>query len=201
MNTAIRNTALALALLLPLSASAEGFRASLSAFNLNPKSDNGALADGALDVSVNSETNFTLAGEYAFNDSWSVEVQYGFGFDHEVSLNGAKSLEITHNPLTGAGKYTFGGDKLRPYLGLGLNRTSFGDEREFGPIAGTNTSLDDSTGLAALAGVEFALNERFALRGEARFIDMDTDVAVNGDDVGTANVDPLLIGVSAVLKF
>ena len=49
--------------------------------------------------------------------------------------------------------------------------------------------------------MEFALNERFALRGEARFIDMDTDVAVNGDDVGTANVDPLLIGVSAVLKF
>ena len=38
MNTAIRKTALALALLLPLSASAEGFRASVSAFNLNPKS-------------------------------------------------------------------------------------------------------------------------------------------------------------------
>jgi len=30
---------------------------------------------------------------------------------------------------------------------------------------------------------------------------MDTDVAVNGAGVGTANVDPLLIGVSAVLKF
>ncbi len=201
MNTAIRNTALALALLLPLSASAEGFRASLSAFNLNPKSDNGALADGALDVSVNSETNFTLAGEYAFSENWSVEVQYGFGFDHEVSLNNAKSLEITHKPLTVAGKYTFGGEKIRPYLGLGFNRTSFGDETEFGPIAGTNTTLDDSSGLAALAGVEFDLNEHFALRGEARWIDMDTDVAVNGAGVGTANVDPLLIGVSAVLKF
>ena len=201
MNTAIRNTALALALLLPLSASAEGFRASISAFNLNPKSDNGALADGALDVSVNSETNFTLAGEYAFSDHWSVEVQYGFGFDHEVSLNGAKSLEITHKPLTVAGKYTFGGEKIRPYVGLGFNRTSFGDETEFGPIAGTNTTLDDSSGLAALAGVEFALNDQFALRGEARWIDMDTDVAVNGAGVGTANVDPILIGVSAVLSF
>lgn len=201
MKTVLSTSLIAFALMLPAAASAEGFRASLSAFNLNPKSDNGALADGALDVSVNSETNFTLAGEYAFTDHWSVEVQYGFGFDHEVNLNGAKSLDITHKPLTVAGKYTFGGEKLRPYLGLGFNRTSFGDETEFGPIAGTNTTLDDSSGLAALAGVEFSLNEQFALRGEARFIDMDTDVAVNGAGVGTASVDPFLIGVSAVLKF
>lgn len=192
---------LALAGLLASGAANAQFFGTLGYTNVNPKSDNGALADGALDVGVNSETNFTLAGEYAFSDHWSVEVQYGFGFDHEVSLNGAKSLEITHKPLTVAGKYTFGGETIRPYVGLGFNRTSFGDETEFGPIAGTNTTLDDSSGLAALAGVEFALNEQFALRGEARWIDMDTDVAVNGAGVGTANVDPILIGVSGVLTF
>lgn len=201
MNTVLNRSLMTIALMLPAVASAEGFRASLSAFNLNPKSDNGALADGALEVSVNSETNFTLAGEYAFDERWSVELQYGFGFDHEVSLNGAKSLEITHKPLTVAGKYTFAGETFRPYIGLGFNRTSFEDETEFGPIAGTTTTLDDSSGLAALAGVEFNLGERFALRGEARWIDMDTDVAVNGAGVGTANVDPLLLGVSAVVKF
>lgn len=193
---------LAVALLaLPMVASAEGFSVALSAFNLNPKSDNGSLAAGALDVSINSETNFTLAGEYNFTDNWSVEVQYGFGFDHEVSLNGAKSLEITHRPLTVAGKYTFNGDTVRPYVGLGFNQTTFSDEQEFGPIAGTNTTLDNSTGLAALAGLQFDLNDRFALRAEARYIDMDTDVSVNGDGVGTANVDPFLFGVSGVLRF
>ncbi|AVP99858.1 hypothetical protein C7S18_22955 [Ahniella affigens] len=193
---------LAVALLtLPMAASAEGFSVALSAFNLNPKSDNGSLAAGALDVSINSETNLTLAGEYHFTDNWSVEVQYGLGFDHEVSLNGAKSLEITHRPLTVAGKYTFNGDTFRPYVGLGFNQTTFGDEKEFGPIAGTNTSLDNSTGLAALAGLQFDLTERFALRAEARFLDMDTDVSVNGDGVGTANVDPFLFGVSGVLRF
>jgi outer membrane protein len=192
---------IALALLLPAAAAAEGFRASASAFNVNPKSDNGALADGALDVSISSETNLTLAGEYAFGDHWSVELQYGFGFDHEVALNGAKALEITHKPMTIAGKYTFSGAKLRPYLGLGFNRTTFGDETEFGPIAGTRTTLDGASGLAALAGLEFDVGERFALRGELRWIDMDTEVAVNGAVVGTANVDPILVGVSGVLKF
>lgn len=193
---------LAAALLaLPMVASAEGFSVALSAFNLNPKSDNGSLAAGALDVSINSETNFTLAGEYNFTDNWSVEVQYGFGFDHEVSLNGAKSLEITHRPLTVAGKYTFNGDTVRPYVGLGFNQTTFSDEQEFGPIAGTNTSLDSSTGLAALGGLQFDLTDRFALRAEARYIDMDTDVSVNGGGVGTANVDPFLFGVSGVLRF
>lgn len=193
---------LAAALLaVPMAASAEGFSVALSAFNLNPKSDNGSLAAGALDVSINSETNFTLAGEYNFTDNWSVEVQYGFGFDHEVSLNGAKSLEITHRPLTVAGKYTFNGDTVRPYVGLGFNQTTFSDETEFGPIAGTNTSLDSSTGLAALGGLQFDLTDRFALRAEARYIDMDTDVSVNGGGVGTANVDPFLFGVSGVLRF
>lgn len=188
-------------LLLPLAASAEGFQLSLGAYNLNPKSDNGSLAGGALDVTINSETNLTLAGEYAFTDQWSVEVQYGFGFDHDVALNGAKSLEITHRPLTVSGKYTFAGDTVRPYVGLGFNQTTFADETEFGPIAGTRTTLDDSTGIAALAGLGFDLSERFALRVEARYIDMDTDVAVDGADVGTANVDPILVGVVGVLKF
>lgn len=188
-------------LALPVAASAQNFSVALSAFNLNPKSDNGSLAAGALDVSVNSETNFTLAGEYHFTENWSAEVQYGFGFDHEVELNGAKSLEITHRPLTIAGKYTFSGDTIRPYVGLGFNQTSFSDEKEFGPIAGTDTDLDSSTGLAALAGLQFDLNERFALRAEARFLDMDTDVSVDGADVGTANVDPFLFGVSGVLRF
>ncbi|MBK8283806.1 MAG: OmpW family protein [Ahniella sp.] len=197
----LRLLAVAALFTIPLSASAEGFALSVGAYNLNPKSDNGSLAGGALDVSVNSETNFTLAGEYAFNDNWSVEVQYGFGFDHEVSLNGAKSLDITHSPLTVSGKYTFSGDTFRPYVGLGFNQTTFSDEDEFGPIAGTDTTLDNSTGLAALAGLQFDVTEQFALRAEARYIDMDTDVAVDGAGVGTANVDPFLIGVVAVLKF
>ncbi|MBK6434694.1 MAG: hypothetical protein IPF83_01720 [Rhodanobacteraceae bacterium] len=34
-----------------------------------------------------------------------------------------------------------------------------------------------------------------------RWIDMDTDVAVNGAGVGVAHVDPILVGVSAVLRF
>ena len=36
---------------------------------------------------------------------------------------------------------------------------------------------------------------------DARWIDIDTDVEVDGAKLGTANIDPLVYGVAYVLKF
>jgi len=86
-------------------------------------------------------------------------------------------------------------------VGLGLNYTTFFSEETTGPLAGADLKLDDSWGLAAHAGLDFAIGQDKWLRLDARWIDIDTDVKLNGADIGTANVDPIVVGIDLAYKF
>jgi len=44
-------------------------------------------------------------------------------------------------------------------------------------LANSTLKLDDSFGLAAHAGIDFKVNDRGAIRLDARWIDIDTDAA------------------------
>ena len=56
-------------------------------------------------------------------------------------------------------------------------------------------------GAALHAGVDVRVGERGAIRVDARWIDIDSDVKVDGAKLGTANIDPLVYGVAYVVKF
>ena len=86
-------------------------------------------------------------------------------------------------------------------LGAGLNYTTFFSEDTKGALAGTDLKLDDSWGLAAHVGMDIKVSERGAVRMDARWIDIDSDVKVDGAKLGTANIDPLVYGVAYVVKF
>ena len=53
----------------------------------------------------------------------------------------------------------------------------------------------------ALAGVDFAIADKGALRVDVRWIDIDSDVKLDGTKLGTVKIDPLAYGVSYVFKF
>ena len=82
-----------------------------------------------------------------------------------------------------------------------MNYTTFWDDNAIGLLTGTPVSLDDSWGIALHAGLDFKLTERSSLRTDIRWIDIDTDVTVGGTDIGTVSIDPLVVGVSYVMKF
>ena len=68
-------------------------------------------------------------------------------------------------------------------------------------LAGSDLELDDSWGLAAHVGIDFKVSDRSAIRVDARWMDIDTDVKLDGADLGTVNIDPLVYGAAWVLKF
>ena len=90
---------------------------------------------------------------------------------------------------------------VRPYVGAGVNYTLFFDQQTSGPLAGAELDLGNSWGLAAHAGVDFRLADNRAIRLDVRWMDIDTDVSVNGADVGTVKIDPLVYGVAYVWNF
>lgn len=71
----------------------------------------------------------------------------------------------------------------------------------YGPLAGASLKVDNSYGLAAHAGVDFRLGERWLATADLYWIDIQPDVKVNGGKVGTVKIDPLVYGLSLGYRF
>jgi outer membrane protein len=170
--------------------------------NVDPKSDNGSLAGGALDVEVGSSVRPTVMFEYFVADNLGIEVLAAWPFEHDIDLNGLAAGSTQQLPPTVSLQYHFNGDaQVSPYAGIGVNYTLFFSEDASGPIAGADLDLDASLGYALHAGVDFKVNDRWWIGVDARYIDIDTDVKVNGADVGTVEIDPIAYGVYGQFRF
>lgn len=175
---------------------------SVGAHQVNPKSDNGSLVGGTLDVEVDSNVRPTITAEYFVRDNLGIEVLASLPFQHDININGLGRVGSTkHLPPTVSLQYHFGDGNVKPFIGAGVNFTKFFSEDTTGALAGADLDLDDSWGLAAHAGIDFKVGENGAIRIDARWIDIDTDVSLNGADIGTVEIDPLVYGAAYVFKF
>jgi outer membrane protein len=174
----------------------------VGAHQVNPKSDNGSLAAGTLDIEVGSNVRPTITAEYFIRDNLGIEVLASLPFQHDIDIVGVGNVGSTkHLPPTVSLQYHFGEGKVKPFVGLGVNYTLFFSEDTSGALAGNDLKLDDSFGLAAHAGIDFKVGEKGAIRVDARWIDIDTDVELNGTGLGTVEIDPLVYGAAYVFQF
>ncbi|MEM8652133.1 MAG: OmpW family outer membrane protein [Pseudomonadota bacterium] len=164
---------------------------------VDPKSDNGTLAGGQAVVSTN--TQFTITAEYFILENLGVELLAATPFSHDVNIAGVGFAgNVNHLPPTLSLNYHFPETNgIKPYVGIGANYTLFFDEQS--PLG--NLELDDSFGFAAQAGIDFSLSETTALRANVRWVDIDSDVTLNGVNIGTAEIDPFIYTAAFVVKF
>lgn len=201
-------TLLALAATPALAQSAGSWTLGVGAHNVAPKSDNGTLTAtplGDLDMDVGSNVRPTITAEYFLKDNLGVEVLAALPFQHDISVVGVGQVGSTkHLPPTVSLQYHFGQGKVKPFVGIGLNYTTFFSTKSEGAIAGTDLDLSASWGLAGHLGVDFQVSEKAAIRIDYRKIDIDTDVRLNGADLGTnntVNIDPSVYGIAYVFQF
>ncbi|BBS89013.1 MULTISPECIES: OmpW family outer membrane protein [Aeromonas] len=154
-------------------------------------SSDDVLGTGELDIDSNMQLGLTLS--YMLTDNWGVELLAATPFSHSVSTPGLGEVaKVKHLPPTLMAQYYFGdaNSKVRPYVGAGINYTTFFDEEGRGALAGTDVSVDSSWGLAGQVGLDMAINDRWFVNASAWLIDIDTDVHTA---VGTINtsIDPV----------
>ena len=191
-------TALAAALLAgpALAQSAGDLTIGFGAAVVAPKSDNGTLAGAA--ATVDNGTRPSITVEYFIRDNLGIELLGALPFKHGINLNGAYAAETKHLPPTISLNWHFPtGGALKPFVGLGLNYTAFFEER----MAGHELKIEDSFGVAAHLGADWALDDKRAMRFDLRYIDIDADVTLDGAPIGKVEVDPLVAGISYVMKF
>ena len=165
--------------------------------NVNPKSDNGDLAGFQADIDDDTRPIFTF--EYFVRDNLGVELLLATPFDHDIALDGVGDIGSTkHLPPTVSLNYHFPTNSAwKPYIGAGINYTEFFEEESsLGKL-----ELDSSWGFAVQAGVDYMLSDTGMLRFTARYIDIETDAKLDGTKIGTAEIDPVVLSVSYVMKF
>ena len=199
---------LALAAMPAFAQSAGHWTLGVGVHNVNPKSDNGTLTAtplGNLKMDIGSNARPTITAEYFLKDNLGVEILAALPFQHDINVVGVGKVGSTkHLPPTVSLQYHFGQGKVRPFVGLGLNYTTFFSTKTEGAIDGTNLDLSNLWGLAGHVGVDFQVSEKGAIRIDYRKIDIDTDVKLNGAKLGTrntVNIDPSAYGIAYVMSF
>lgn len=168
---------------------------------INP--DGGAFNNGeGVALEVRSDTAFAVSGSYFFNPSFAIELQAATPFNHDIDLVGVgKVARARHLPATLSLQYHYDAGVLKPYAGVGLNYTTFRSEDTTGALSGVPLSLGNSRGLAAQVGADYALTDKWYLNGEVRWIDMDTTATLDGERLGSVNVDPWVWSLSVGRRF
>ena len=174
----------------------------IGAHQVAPKSNNGSVVNGTLDVEVGSNVRPTITAEYFIRNNLGIEVLAAVPFQHNLDIAGLGRVGSTkHLPPTVSVQYHFGQGAVKPFVGLGVNYTCFFGTDTTGALAGRKLELNNSFGLAAHAGIDFEISQKGSIRIDARWIDIDTDAKLNGADIGTVNIDPLVYGAAYVFKF
>ncbi|UYB53267.1 outer membrane beta-barrel protein [Xanthomonas sp. AM6] len=195
--------ALALCALPALAQSQGDWTVGIGAHQVNPKSDNGKLAGGALPLSVDSDTKPTVTFEYFVRPDLGIEVLAALPFKHDIAVKGVGKVGSSKQlpPVVSLQYHFNSAGKLSPFVGAGINYTTFFSEDTTGALAGSKLKLEDSWGVALHAGLDVALTDTSALRVDLRWADIDSKVKVDGASMGTAQIDPLVYGLAYVMKF
>ncbi len=116
--------------------------------------------------------------------------------------------EVTLLPPTLTLQYHFEtGTRMKPYIGAGVNYTTFfNDDLPSGTVL-TSIDYDDSFGLALQAGVDIKLDNGWLLNFDVKRIDINTDVTIDAQAAlsATVNADvdinPWVVGVGLGRRF
>lgn len=167
---------------------------------VDPQSNTGDLAGMSSSTTRNMRPSVSV--EYLLTPAWSLELLAALPFQHDVRLDGQRAVGVKQLPPVAGVIYHFlPGQKVSPFVGIGVNYTHFFDTKGHDALQGANVSLDDSWGIAWHGGVDIALNGRWTFTVDARWIDIDSRVKVDGARVGTAHLDPWVYGVSVGYRF
>ncbi|MEL0619079.1 OmpW/AlkL family protein [Psychrobacter sp. 1Y1] len=204
-------TATALTMTTAFAVPAGTWSVAAGAHYVDPKSDNGTVSTGLgnFEVDVDGDVRPTISGEYFIANNVGVELLAAIPFHHDITLKAGDTTidaKTQHLPPTLSVQYHFDGYDLpmnvKPFVGVGVNYTTFFEEKVYIPLAGDyDLELDDSVGVAGHVGIDIPFAPTESFRIDARYMDIKTDASLNGDDIGEVDISPWVYGVAFVKQF
>lgn len=163
------------------------------------KSDPVAGTGAADRIAVSSKTIPELDISYFFTPHIAAELVLTYPQKHDVYLDGKTIGTFKHLPPTLLAQYHFTPDEqFSPYVGLGLNWTTFSKNKLLG---GQGSLEHDSFGLALQAGFDVKLDKHWSLNVDVKKVQLRSDVLIGGAKASRVKVDPVLFGLGVGYRF
>ncbi len=203
----------------PMAIAADQFSVNVGAIGVMPNDDSASLpvieslaglTSGSTGVTVDNNTQLGITFDYSFTPNWSLELIAATPFKHEIhgtgAIEGLKVGETKHLPPTLLAQYhfTLESDVIDPFVGFGVNYTTFFEEKvspELGSVLtdlavitandDVELALSNSWGFALQAGVNVKLSDNWGLNLMISRMAIDTvaDVRINGATAESIAVD------------
>lgn len=156
----------------------------------------------SLPVSIDNSTVPEVDVSYFFDKNWAVELIAAVA-PHSVAVDGLGELaDVWLLPPTLTVQYHLDpqGASMRPYVGVGINYTTFFGIDE---APGLNVDLEDSVGLALQAGVDIPFGDGWSANVDVKKIFISTDATVSGGTNAAASVDidPVVFGIGVGYRY
>lgn len=184
---------------------------------VSPNSDSGVVRPLNLqEVEVEDGASLGIAFTYMLAKNLGLEVLGATPFKHDIksrsdlaSVVPGTIADTKHLPPTLSLQYYFNSDsKVRPYVGLGLNYTTFFDSNVKGSLRNLGydkISLEDSFGLSAQLGLDVDITDRFFVGGSVYYMDINTEATIKGTGLDTlkvdVDIDPWVLMLSGGIRF
>lgn len=169
----------------------------LGAVQIEPDASSGSVLGGGVDVE--NATGLGFSGTWFATEHIGIELLAALPFEHDIVGAGAlKGVDIgstKHLPPTlSLQYYPLSDSKFQPYVGIGLNYTTFFNSKTSTTLdtalnGDTDISLDDSFGVAFQLGADWQLNQNWYLNAAIWKIDIETTADISVDGTKAASVD------------
>ena len=176
------------------------------AVSVNPNDSSGQV--GAIPgsgVSVDDAQGAFVNVTYMFTDNIGLELLGATPFTHHITATGSISglgeiASVQQLPPTLTVQYHFKPKSdFRPYVGVGLNYTTFFHVKLTGSTV-TSMSLDDSWGAAAEVGFDKDINKDWFFNADLRYVGISTTATTNVGNVDVT-IDPWVISLGVGKRF
>jgi OOP family OmpA-OmpF porin len=188
---------------------------------VNPKSENLDIPSLDTFLVVDSDVSFTFDVTYMFHNHFGVELLAAWPFTHGLDAKGYDGTNtrigsVEHLPptLSLVWRPRAYDAALQPYVGVGVNYTMFSGEEIRGAAglpSGTDLSLDDSIGPAAVIGVDWFTGDakKWFVNANVRWINIETDAELDVPGtsgsttmkLGTVEIDPMVYSLNIGRRF
>ncbi|MEB3767313.1 OmpW/AlkL family protein [Acinetobacter sp. MD2] len=178
---------------------------------LAPSKDDNTLANGLVtNAKADHAFSFTPSVEYFFGESGiSTELLLATPFKHDVTAsvaggNSEKIASFKHLPPTLTVKYNFKNSTgFTPYVGVGATAVIIWGEETKGAIEGAKLKADNAYGVAGQVGFNFqpADAKNWGVFADVRYADVSSDLKLNGEKIGTLDVNPWVYTIGYSYRF
>lgn len=137
---------------------------------------------------------------YFITPNFAAELVLTYPQDVDIKVAGTKQGTIKALPPSLMFQYHVTQlGAFKPYVGLGVNYTIFTKRKNI--LNGAAEVDSSSVGFAGQIGFDYMFTKNWGLNIDVKYLQMDTDVKVNGSKIGKLDLNPVTTGIGVSYRF